>query len=66
MNQWKEKLENNKVPIVKEYSDVFLEESTSLPLDRKIEFVIDLVPVNKPISKASHTMALDELKELKI
>lgn len=32
------------VPIVQEFEDVFLENLPSAPLDRQIEFVIDLAP----------------------
>ena len=32
------------VPVVNEYPDVFPEELPRMPLDRDIEFVIDLVP----------------------
>jgi hypothetical protein len=39
------------VPVVREYPDVFPEELTGMPLDRDIEFVIDLIPRTSPISK---------------
>ena len=39
------------VPVVCEYSDVFLEELPWLPPDRDIEFVIDLMPGTTPIAK---------------
>ncbi|KAA0056913.1 DNA/RNA polymerases superfamily protein [Cucumis melo var. makuwa] len=38
---------------------------TGLPLDREIEFSIDLVPVMAPISQAPYRMAPMELRELK-
>ena len=37
-----------------------------LPLDREIEFVIDLVPGTAPILKALYQMSPTELKELKV
>ena len=55
----------NEVPIVCEYTDVFPEELPGLPLDREIEFCIDLVPGTAPISIPPYRMAPAELKELK-
>ena len=40
----------NKVPVVKEYLDIFPEDLSGLPLDREIVFTIDLIPSTKPIS----------------
>jgi hypothetical protein len=37
------------VPVVNEFSDLFLEELPSIPPDRDIEFVIDLKPGTAPI-----------------
>ena len=36
--------EIKKIPVVCDFPDVFLEELTSLPLDRDVEFRIELVP----------------------
>ena len=55
----------NKVSIVCEYVDVFPEELPGLPLDREIEFCIDLVPGTAPISIPPYMMAPAEFKELK-
>ncbi|KAD3639978.1 hypothetical protein E3N88_29201 [Mikania micrantha] len=52
-------------PIVCEFPDVFPKELPGLPLDREIEFTIDLIPGAEPISKAPYRMAPLELKELK-
>jgi hypothetical protein len=41
----------DEVPVVKEYPDVFPEELPGMPLDRDIEFIIDLVPGTGPIAK---------------
>ena len=38
------------IPIVKEFSDVFPDDISGLPLDRAIEFVIELIPGTEPIS----------------
>ena len=48
------------------YADVFLKDLPGLPLDREVEFAIDLLPGITPISKAPYRMAPTELKELKI
>ena len=53
------------IPIVKEFPDVFPNDISGLPLDRAIEFVIELIPGTEPISIPPYRMALAELKELK-
>jgi hypothetical protein len=47
------------------FPDVFPEELPGMPPDRKVEFVIDLLPGTAPISKRLYRMSLEELKELK-
>ena len=49
-----------------EFLDVFLEELPGLPLEREMEFSIDLLLGTTPISKAPYRMAPAELQELKI
>ena len=53
------------VPVVREFSDVFLEYLPRLPRDRELEFGIDLLPGSTPIFIPPYKMALAELKELK-
>jgi hypothetical protein len=53
------------VPVVCEYEDVFPEELSGLPLDRDVEFVINLVPGTTPITQSPYRMADVELKLLK-
>jgi hypothetical protein len=53
------------VPVVNEFSDVFLEEFLGMPPDRDIEFVIDLMPGTAPIYKSPYRMATPHLAELK-
>ena len=53
------------IPIVKEFPDVFPNDLSSLPPDRAIEFVIELVPGTEPIFIPPYRMAPAELKELK-
>jgi len=52
------------IPVVQEFPEVF-QEVSGLPLDREIEFAIELLPGTTPISKAPYRMAPAELVELK-
>ena len=61
--QERTRLEN--IPIVKEFSDVFLNDISGLPPDREVEFTIDLIPSTEPISIPPYRMALAKLRELK-
>jgi hypothetical protein len=51
--------------VVQEYPDAFLEELPGMPLDRDIEFLIELLPGIPPISKRPYRMSINELVELK-
>ncbi|XP_074365298.1 uncharacterized protein LOC141706431 [Apium graveolens] len=53
----------NKIPVVREFPDVFPEELPGFPPDREIEFSIDLVPEAEPVLKAPYCMAPVEMKE---
>ena len=53
------------VSIVKDFLNVFPEDLPGLPLEREIDFPIDLVPGTAPISLPPYKIALAELKELK-
>jgi hypothetical protein len=53
------------IHVVRDFPDVFPEELPGMPLDREVEFVIDLLPSTAPISKRSYRMSVEELKELK-
>ncbi|XP_077217941.1 uncharacterized protein LOC143852443 [Tasmannia lanceolata] len=57
------KIEN--IPVVREFTDVFLEDLLGLPPSREIEFTIDLALRTSPISKAPYRMAHLKMKELK-
>ncbi|MCI20786.1 cellular nucleic acid-binding protein, partial [Trifolium medium] len=52
------------LPVVCEFPDVFPEDVSDVPLERKVEFTIDLVPGTSPISMAPYRMSASELKEL--
>ena len=54
------------VLVVREYLEVFPEDLPRLPPDREIEFVIDVYPGTKPISRSPYRMAPVELKRLQI
>jgi hypothetical protein len=51
--------------VVQEYPDVFSEELPGMPLDRDIEFLIELLPGTPPIFKRPYRMPVNELVELK-
>ncbi|KAA0056000.1 putative gag-pol polyprotein [Cucumis melo var. makuwa] len=62
----KEKLKPEDVPMVKEFLGVFLDDLSGFPLDREIEFIIELLSGTTPISQAPYRMVSSELKELKL
>jgi hypothetical protein len=47
--------------VVQEYPDVFPEELPSMPPDRDIEFLIELLPRTPPIFKMPYRMPVHEL-----
>jgi hypothetical protein len=53
------------IGVVQEYPDVFPEELPGMPLDRDIEFLIELLPGTPPISKRPYRMPVNELVKLK-
>jgi hypothetical protein len=53
------------IRVVQDYPDVFPEELLGMPLDRDIEFLIELLPGTPPISKMPYRMSVNELVELK-
>nr|GEU85223.1 putative reverse transcriptase domain-containing protein [Tanacetum cinerariifolium] len=56
------RLEN--IPVVREFSDVFLEELPGLPPVRKVEFQIDLIPRAAPVAREPYRLAPSEMQEL--
>nr|GEV34085.1 putative reverse transcriptase domain-containing protein [Tanacetum cinerariifolium] len=52
------------VPIVKDSPQVFPEDLLGIPLARKVEFQIDLVPGAAPIARGPYRLAPSEMKEL--
>jgi hypothetical protein len=53
------------IRVVCEYPDVFPDDLPNVPLERDIEFLIDLLPGIAPISKRPYRMFVGELEELK-
>ncbi|XP_028790492.1 uncharacterized protein LOC114746432 [Neltuma alba] len=53
------------IDVVREFPKVFPKEMTRLPLEREVEFTIDLMPSTTPISKTPYRMSPSELNELK-
>ena len=51
----------DEIPVVREFPD----DIAGLPLDREVEFTIDLIPGTEPISIPPYRMAPAELRELK-
>jgi hypothetical protein len=60
-----EKFLGDNIRAVRDFPDVFPEELPGMPPERKVEFVIDLLPETAPISKRPYRMSIEELKELK-
>ena len=52
--------------VVCEYEDVFPNKLSGLPLQRDVDFCIELHPDTSPISMTPHRMALVELQELRV
>ncbi|GKD18223.1 putative reverse transcriptase domain-containing protein [Tanacetum coccineum] len=63
----KDKLEEKRledVPIVQDFSEVFLEDFPRLPPMRQVEFQIDLVPGAAPMARSPYWLAPSEMQEL--
>ena len=54
-----------KIPVVKEFLDVFPKELPGIPPEREVDLSIEVVHGTTPISKAPYRMAPTKLKELK-
>nr|GEU30802.1 hypothetical protein [Tanacetum cinerariifolium] len=58
----KKRLED--VPIVRDFSKVFLEDLSGLPPNQQVEFQIDLIPGAAPVARAPYRLAPSEMIEL--
>jgi hypothetical protein len=54
------------IPVANEFHDVFPEDLPGMPLDRDVDFTIELQSGTAPISRRSYKMTPKELGELKI
>ena len=54
-----------KIPVVREFPNVFPEELPGIPLEREVDLSIEIVPGTVLMSRALYIMAPMELKELK-
>jgi hypothetical protein len=54
------------ISVIEEFMDVFPEELPGMPLEREVEFYIDLIPGTTPIAKRPYRVAPTELAELKL
>jgi hypothetical protein len=54
------------IPVAYEFPDVFPEDLSGMPLDRDVEFTIELQPGTTPISRWPYKMTPNELAELKV
>ncbi|GJU90230.1 putative reverse transcriptase domain-containing protein [Tanacetum coccineum] len=52
------------IPVVREFSEVFLEDLPGLPPVRQVEFQIDLIPGTTPVARAPYRLAPSEMQEL--
>ncbi|GJW07789.1 putative reverse transcriptase domain-containing protein [Tanacetum coccineum] len=52
------------VPIIQDFSEVFLEDLPGLPPARPVELQIDLIPGAAPVARAPYRLAPSEMKEL--
>ena len=55
-----------KIPILREFPNVFPEELPGIPLEREVDLSIKIVPGTAPVSRAPYRMAPAKLKELKV
>ena len=55
-----------KIPIVREFPDVFPKELHDIPTKREVDLSIEIVPRTTPISRAPYRMAPSKLKELRL
>ena len=66
INSKKGKIGLSDIPIIREFSDVFPEELSGLPLEREVEVTIDILLEVSPIAQLLYRMALKELDRLRI
>ena len=55
-----------KIPVVREFPNVFPEELLGIPPEREVDLSIEIVSGTTPISRVPYRMAPSELKELRL
>nr|GEZ85185.1 putative reverse transcriptase domain-containing protein [Tanacetum cinerariifolium] len=50
--------------VVRDFPEVFLDDSSGLPPLQEIEFQIELIPEDVPVAKSLYSLALSELEDL--
>ncbi|XP_050876161.1 uncharacterized protein LOC127079837 [Lathyrus oleraceus] len=55
----------DELQVVRDFLEVFPDDTSDVPLEREVEFSINLVPGTRPVSMAPHRMSTSELTELK-
>ena len=55
-----------KIPVVREFLDVFSEELLGIPLEREVDLSIEIVLRIAPIYRVPYRMAPSELKDLRL
>ena len=55
-----------KIPVVREFPDVFPEELPGIPLERKVDLSVEIALGTTHVCRAPYRMAPAELKELKV
>ena len=66
LNSKRGQVDVEKIPIVREFPDVFPEELSGIPLEREVDLAIEIVPGTILMSRELYRMAPMELKKLKI
>ena len=58
LNSKRGQVDVEKIPVVREFPDVFLEELLGIPLEREVDLSIEIMPRTAPVSRAPYRMAL--------
>ncbi|GKE56576.1 hypothetical protein Tco_1495761, partial [Tanacetum coccineum] len=64
MNAKVDEPKSSDIYVVRDYVDVFPEDLSGLPLQRQVEFRIDLVPGATPVTKSLYRLAPSKMQEL--
>ncbi|GKD57396.1 putative reverse transcriptase domain-containing protein [Tanacetum coccineum] len=52
------------IPVVRDFTNVFLEDLSGLPPQRQVEFLIDLIPEATSVTKSPYRLTPSEMQEL--